>query len=356
MAAQMMYERIESEYFTAKRKAAKQLGLDSRYRPKDLPSNREIRDQIQILADLFEGETRTENLRRMRFYALQIMRRLARFRPALIGSTLTGHIRKGSDIDIHIFSDQIAAVTMTLDELNLPYEVENKRIFKHNEARIFTHVHAQGRFPIELTLYPENKATYAFKSSITGKAIERVTVAELEHYLRAEYPGIALDEPVRREDAFPFAEYLSLLKALESVKQNPRYHPEGDALYHSLQVFEGARDARDWDEEFLLAALLHDVGKAIDPGDHVNAGLEALEGSITARTDFLIRHHMDAIAYLDGTLGHRSRCRLSQSEYIEDLLLLRELDNAGRRCGVEVCTVEQALEYIQSLAEENAQW
>ena len=52
LAAQLMYERQESEYYTAKRKAAKRLGLDSRFRPKDLPSNREIRDHVQILADL----------------------------------------------------------------------------------------------------------------------------------------------------------------------------------------------------------------------------------------------------------------------------------------------------------------
>src|SRR4051812_16890340 len=90
IAAQMMYERLETEYFTAKRKAAKQIGIDSRYRPKDLPSNAEIRDQIQILAMLYEGEKRVENLREMRLEALRLMRRLQRFHPALIGSTLTG--------------------------------------------------------------------------------------------------------------------------------------------------------------------------------------------------------------------------------------------------------------------------
>ena len=69
-----------------------------------------------------------------------------------------------------------------------------------------------------------------------------------------------------------------LLEPLEGVKQSPKYHPEGDALYHSLQVFELAREERPYDEEFLLAALLHDVGKAIDPSDHVAAALQSLEG------------------------------------------------------------------------------
>ena len=94
------------------------------------------------------------------------------------------------------------------------------------------------------------------------------------------------------------------------MKQNLKYHPEGDALYHSLQVFDLARDALPYDEEFLLAALLHDVGKAIDPHDHVAAGLEALDGFITERTAWLIEHHMDAQQDLDGTLGARARRRL----------------------------------------------
>jgi hypothetical protein len=143
-----------------------------------------------------------------------------------------------------------------------------------------------------------------------------------------------------------------LLEPLEDVKQNPKYHPEGDTLYHSLQVFELARGRVPYDEEFLLAALLHDVGKAIDPADHVGAGLQALEGSITERTEFLIRHHMDARGVRDGTLGHRAKERLAESEHFEDLMLLRELDTAGRKRGAAVCTVEEALEYVRQLEEE----
>ena len=95
----------------------------------------------------------------------------------------------------------------------------------------------------------------------------------------------------------------------KSVKQNPKYHPEGDALYHSLQVFHLARDARPYDEEFLLAALLHDVGKAIDPHDHVAAGIEALRGAVTDRTLWLIEHHMDLLAGREKPLAAAAEAR-----------------------------------------------
>src|SRR5947209_7472309 len=132
-----------------------------------------------------------------------------------------------------------------------------------------------------------------------------------------------------------FAIYKMRLGPLEAVKQNPRYHPEGDALYHSLQVFERARDARPYDEEFLLAALLHDVGKAIDPHDHVAAGVEALRGAVTARTLALIEHHMDLLAAREKP---GSPPPVADPDVLEDLHLLRDLDDAGRVAGASVGT------------------
>jgi predicted nucleotidyltransferase len=355
LAAQLMYDRTESEYFTAKRKAAKQIGLDYRYRPGDLPSNREIRDHIQILADLLEGDARGENLKAMRLSALGLMRKLQRFHPALIGSVLTGHIRKGSDIDLHVFTDRVAEITLALDDLGLDYEIERKRIVKHNEERHFTHVHIADRFPFELTVYPLAKRGYVFKSSITGTAIERATPAELERMLRSAYPDLDVDAETESLDERidPYDLYRLLLQPLERVKQDPRFHPEGDALYHSLQVFELARDARPWDEEFILAALLHDVGKAIDPADHVAAGLQALEGALTPRAGFLIAHHMEAHALRRGALGRRAERRLRAAEDFDDLMLLRDLDDRGRVSGALVCTLEEALDFLRALEEEN---
>ncbi len=110
------------------------------------------------------------------------------------------------------------------------------------------------------------------------------------------------------------------------------------------------REARPYDEEFLLAALLHDVGKAIDPSDHVEAALQALEGSITERTAWLIEHHMDAHALRTGTLGVKARARLQDSEYYDDLMLLSELDRNGRVRGAFVCELDEALEFLHDLA------
>ena len=353
-AARLMYERSESEYFTAKRKAAKRLCRNS-YKPQDLPSNAEIRDLIQVFARLHEGEKRTEHLKEMRLEALRLMRILRQFRPRLIGSVMTGHVRQGSDIDIHLFSNSAELITNILESEGFQFDLERKQVVKHNEARVFTHIHVHDRFNFELTVYPEDKAHYVFKSSITGKAIERASIKELEELIGREYPKVDLEEELtsHEERVDPYQMFRLLLLPLENVKQAPKYHPEGDVLYHSLQVFELAKDARPYDEEFLLAALLHDVGKGLDPYNHVEAGLSALEGLITERTAFFIENHMLALDCKAGTLGAKERRRLEASLDFDDLMLLRELDSAGRVPGAHVGTVDEALDYLKELERQN---
>jgi hypothetical protein len=351
-----MYARQESEYFTAKRKAAKMVSGDDRFR--DLPSNAEIRAEILLLAEMLEGESRGRELEEMRLEALRLMRAMRRFKPKLIGSVLTGHVRKGSDIDLHVFTDSVGPVEDVLSELGLAFTVEHKRVRKHNEERMFTHVHVPGvgraKHNVELTVYTSDKANYPFKSSITGKTMERANIDELEALLKQSVPDLeaALEDLERADDLDPFELYRLLLIPLEKVKQSPKYHPEGDALFHSLQVFDLARHVRGYDEEFLLAALLHDVGKAIDPHNHTGAAVEALEGAITERTSWLIEHHMEAHEYRTGTLGHRARKRLEESDDLEDLLLLSEIDEAGRERGIIVPTIDEALEFIRNLSDE----
>jgi hypothetical protein len=308
---------------------------------------------VQLFARLHEGERRTRNLRDMRLEALRMMRLLRPFRPRLIGSVMTGHVRQGSDIDLHVFCDSPALVADLLRQAGCQYDLERKQVVKHGETRMFTHIHVHDRFNFELTVYAEDQAHYVFKSSITGKAIERATISELETLLSREYPEMDVESAVAgaAEQVDRFQVYQSLLLPLENVKQNLKYHPEGDALYHSLQVFEHARDALAYDEEFLLAALLHDVGKAIDPHDHVAAGLEALDGFITERTKWFIEHHMEAQQDIEGTLGARARRRLKESPDYDELLTLARCDRAGRQRGAQAPELEEALDYVREIAQ-----
>jgi hypothetical protein len=351
-AARMMYLRQESEYYRAKMKAARQI-CRGWVKPADLPSNAEIRDEIQTFARLCEGEQRAADLREMRLEALRMMRILRRFRPRLIGSVLTGHVRQGSDIDLHVFCDSVEAVSLLLHDEGLSFDVERKRVRKLGEERIFTHLHVRERFPFELTIYPADQAHVVTKSSITGKPIERASLAEFEQFLQDEYPALDLDAALAQASSQVdrFKVYEALLLPLENVKQSPKYHPEGDALYHSLQVFDVARDELPYDEEFLLAALLHDVGKAIDKEEHVTAALDALEGYISERTAWLIEHHMEAQAGLDGTLGARAHRRLRENASYDELLLLARCDRQGRQAGVVAPELDEALDYLRELSD-----
>jgi len=289
----------------------------------------------------------------MRVEALRLMRMLRTFRPRLIGSTLTGHVRKGSDIDIHVFADSVESIAASLELEGLVFDVERKQIRKQGEERVYTHIHVQDRYKFELTVYAENMAHYPFRSSITGKPIERASIAELEALLSREYPTCKSTSFGRGGAAHRSVSDLSHVAAAAGAGEaKSQVASEGDALYHSLQVFDLASRELPYDEEFLLAALLHDVGKGIDPHDHVGAALEALEGYITPRTAWLIEHHMEAHALHDGTLGARSRRRLEESAPydLEELKLLSRCDRQGRLRGVEAPELDEALEYIRELA------
>jgi len=350
-AARLMYSHQETEYFRAKLKAARRL-CRGWVKPSELPSNAEIRDEIQRMANLFEGESRFDRLREMRVAALRYMRLLSHCKPKIIGSTFTGHIRQGSDIDIHVFAASTDSITGCLDDEGIEYTVERKRVRKHGEERQFTHIHIRDRFPVELTMYAPDKSSYVFKSSITGKPMERATLAEFEEFLREEYPAVDLtDELAAAEAAIDrFQVYRSLLIPLETVMQDPHFHPEGDVLYHSLQCYVLAKDQLPYDEEFQSAALLHDVGKGLDKYNHVEAGLEALEGQITDRTAWLIEHHMDVHAIRDRSIGHRAHQRLRESPDYDELLLLGKCDRGGRVCGAIVPEVDDALDELRELA------
>ena len=133
---------------------------------------------------------------------------------------------------------------------------------------------------------------------------------------------------------------LALLEQLDGVQQSLKYHPEGDALYHSLQVFQLAHDQSN-DPELWAAALFHDVGKAVDPKHHDVWGSNALSGVLSERVCWLILHHLDLLKQ-PGRAARRHRA----SPWLGDLHKLRRWDEAGRSPYAQVQSPETALNDI----------
>lgn len=132
-------------------------------------------------------------------------------------------------------------------------------------------------------------------------------------------------------------ELLELLLDLDGIHQDPRWHPEGDALYHSLQAFDLAR--RDSDDRALwAAALFHDVGKALGSADHAEVGADLLDGLLAPRVVWLVRHHLDLLEAPAAT-----KRRLRGTTDLADLQRLRRWDVGGRSPRASVMSPDAAL-------------
>ncbi len=192
LAAQIMYGEDVKQYFTAKRLAAKRLlgqvdARSLRYRPHDLPSNGEIKEALRDLVIEIEGDGRTRRLFSMRIVALEAMEALEPFSPRLIGSVATGHVRSGSDVDLHVFARHPADVESHVRALGWAFETQHVSIMKHGKAMSFTHLQVADVFPLELTVYAPNELRHRPRSSTDGKPIVRIRAATLRKLCEQEH-------------------------------------------------------------------------------------------------------------------------------------------------------------------------
>jgi len=199
------------------------------------------------------------------------------------------------------------------------------------------------------------KATQQAVQRVAGGFVSRKAVPT-QREIRAEiakldWIGRTCDDRLFEAPEPPdrFDVYTALLAPLEQTTRNRRIGRTEDILSHSLRVFDLAREELPYDEEFLTAALLHDVGLGLDPRNATAAALDALGEFITERTAWFIAHLDDAHAFAGGTLGQRSRRRLSESPDFEDLLALAACDRKGCSLGVPTCDLEFALGYLREM-------
>ena len=109
-AALLLYTSQEKEYKQAKQRAAQTFGA------RVLPSNFEVAEELNRIAEERQGAQRRELILRMRMEAQDIMEAVKEFSPHLVGSVWRGTARRNSDIDILTFSQEPTQVLSQLQE------------------------------------------------------------------------------------------------------------------------------------------------------------------------------------------------------------------------------------------------
>ena len=124
IAARMIAE-DGADYATAKRKAASQAGLADM---NILPDNQEIEEALREYQDLYQKEEQPAHLRRLREVAVRVMREFAAFRPALVGSVLSGTAGQFSEVSLQLYTDDAKALTMFLLNHRYRFEEGSRRV------------------------------------------------------------------------------------------------------------------------------------------------------------------------------------------------------------------------------------
>ena len=124
-AARMIAVDGVADYATAKWKAARQAGLED---AKVLPDNQEIEAALREYQGLYQKEDQPAQLRRLREVAVKVMRDFADFRPALVGSVLSGTAGQHSDVNLQLFTDDPKALTIFLLNHRYRFEEESRRV------------------------------------------------------------------------------------------------------------------------------------------------------------------------------------------------------------------------------------
>ena len=123
-AARLMAEGGVSDYASAKRKAARQLGASD---DDALPSNMEVETELRAYQAIFQDDEQQARIRELRVMALEVMALLADFRPCLTGAVLDGTAGRYAPIEIDLFADSSKDVEIFLLSQEISYTSDEIR-------------------------------------------------------------------------------------------------------------------------------------------------------------------------------------------------------------------------------------
>lgn len=169
-----------------------------------------------------------------------------------------------------------------------------------------------------------------------------------KHLLNDDKPSIYLNELLKEDalDKYP----LSMIKDLQSVGQNPKFHSEGNVFIHTMMVIdEGAkiREKSNDKRAFMWALLLHDIGKKpttkvrkgkLTSYDHDIVGADMTVEFLTyfnenedfiAKVRALVRWHMQSL-FVTNNWKFQNVGNMLEEVNINEIALVALSDRLGR--------------------------
>jgi len=182
-AAILLYTQQEKEYKQAKQRATDTL------RVRRLPSNKDVANELDKIAEEMEGSARKEKLVQMRKDALSLMVILGDFHPRLVGSAWRGTAHKNSDIDVEVFTSDYRAVLERLRQNGFATERADWQVVTkglRTERALHVYIALTSGNRVELVVRNPEKIKETDRCEIYGDIIKGLNIHQLRRILLAD--------------------------------------------------------------------------------------------------------------------------------------------------------------------------
>jgi hypothetical protein len=159
------------EFGSAKRRAAKQLGVSSRV---SLPSNEVLEDAVRDYISVFCPDSQATELLALRRLALIWMERMQAFRPHLTGAVWRGTATRHTDICLQLFCDDCKSAELALIDHGVSYATGSSTGF-HGDLVNTLSIHARcaelnEEIGVHLMVYDYDDIRGALRADAQGKS------------------------------------------------------------------------------------------------------------------------------------------------------------------------------------------
>jgi len=174
-AARLIADHGMRDYHAAKVKAASRLGFSA---DTGLPRNSEIESALREHQRLFQSQTQTAILVRLRSAARDAMPFFHQLEPRLVGAVLEGTADEHSAICLHLFTDDMTSVISLLGERGIPYQLHDRRVRLDavTDTRVPALEFTAGANTIDLTVFPRDGLRQAPLDRITERPMRRASI------------------------------------------------------------------------------------------------------------------------------------------------------------------------------------